>query len=629
MKKHHKDAVRSDKRCRRGFLIASVIFLIALAIRLAVLFTLSQSPFFLNPVIDANYHDGWARALASDEPNDAQQEFLSSSYFKPPLYPYVLGAWYRVFGRTIRPIKVAQAIIGALGCVLVFLISKRVFGETQGTIAGLLGTVYWPWMFFDAWLLNTELVIFLNLLAVLLLLGVPTSRGIWRPVLAGLTIGLSSITWPIGLLFIAVISLWIWRVQLSQGKEWAARFAVIVFIVMGLIPAGAVTVRNRVVGGDWVVISSNGGVNFYTGNRPEANGFSAVPTGLEWERLIRETREAGIKKLSAASNYWLREGLRDVGNSPGRTILLAAKKTVLFFNAAEPRNNLAQSYFRKQFFWLRLLPGFAVMGPLALLGVVMAIRRKSSPGPAVKENSRAGMWLCLLIVASCMIAVLPFFVCDRFRVVAVPFMLPFAGLAVYRLWHIIIDRRWSELVIYTTAVVGLAFIVVIDWFGAEPSNFSHEHQHLGNVYLRNGNERAAELEFRQALRLDDDPNVMILLSHVLIRQGQLREAAELLLSCMEIAPDAALAHNNLGECFFGLGELDKSLDQLNKAVKLEPDSPMYRLNRAVALMNLNRYDDAEEDITRVRGMIMDPAQAALYQALSLELERISEGSSTN
>ena len=64
-------------------------------------------------------------------------------------------------------------------------------------------------------------------------------------------------------------------------------------------------------------------------------------------------------------------------------------------------------------------------------------------------------------------------------------------------------------------------------------------------------------------------------------------------------------------------------------MKLEPYSPMYRLNRAVALMNLNRYDDAEEDITRVRGMTMDPAQAALYQTLSLELERISADSPEN
>ena len=61
----------------------------------------------------------------------------------------------------------------------------------------------------------------------------------------------------------------------AAGRR-AILFAVL-FAIAFAAPPAAVTIRNRVVGGDWVVVASQGGVNFYIGNNPAAIGTFAPP----------------------------------------------------------------------------------------------------------------------------------------------------------------------------------------------------------------------------------------------------------------------------------------------------------------------------------------------------------------
>ena len=47
-----------------------------------------------------------------------------------------------------------------------------------------------------------------------------------------------------------------------------------------------VTLRNYLIGDDWVLISANGGVNFYIGNNAHYDSTVAIHPGLHWERLV-------------------------------------------------------------------------------------------------------------------------------------------------------------------------------------------------------------------------------------------------------------------------------------------------------------------------------------------------------
>jgi tetratricopeptide (TPR) repeat protein len=175
-------------------------------------------------------------------------------------------------------------------------------------------------------------------------------------------------------------------------------------------------------------------------------------------------------------------------------------------------------------------------------------------------------------------------------------------------------------VTYAPAIIVLAVLTGIDWFGAEPKDFSFEHLYLGNIHLRSGNSAAAEREFRTSLKLLESPDAMVFLSHVLIGRGEIDETIDILRRCLEIAPDAAQAHNNLASCLSAKALLPEALEHLNEAVKLEPYSAMYRLNRAVALIGLGRLDDAAEDIDQVSKLPTDAAEFALLRLLRSRLK---------
>lgn len=592
------------------WLVAGTIFTCGLTVRLAVLLILAPSPFFNNPIIDAEYHDAWARVLATDRPDAVQRQFLEQAYFKPPLYPLLLGGWYAAFGRTLWHVKVAQAVLGAAGCVLVLVITRRLFGFATAVIAAGAAVLYRPWIFFDAWLLNTELAVFLYLAAATALIGLPARPRRWLAAVGGALTGLAAIAWPAALLLIPALGAWVWRTW--PAARTRARAAA-TFLIAAALPVAAVAARNLVIGDDLVLISANAGINFYTGNRPGADGVSAVPTGLKWERLNREARRAGVTKASAASRYWFRRGWQAVLAAPGRTAGLVAKKAAVFFNAAEPRNNIAQDYFCARHWPLRGLLGFGIVGPVALAGLWAGLRRADRRG--AHDGARAGAVLCLIFAGAALVSVLPFFVADRYRLLAVPLLLPFAGLACVRLWNAGRHRHWKAVSAYAAALAGLAVVVNVDWFNVRPRHFGPEHFHLGRIAQRRGDMASASLEFARSLDLSPTADAWVCQSATLRWRRLHPAAADAARACLLLAPDAPEGHYNLGAALLGMNRPAEALDPLTRAIELAPDNVLFVLDRARALLDLGRKDDARKDLRRASQLPMTAPLVRQYRVL--------------
>src|SRR5262245_18636399 len=75
----------------------------ALLLRLAHLLSLRPLPTFTHYVMDEAYHDAWARRIASGDWLGGPEAF-----FRAPLYPYLLGLVYRLFGTGGTAPRVAQ-----------------------------------------------------------------------------------------------------------------------------------------------------------------------------------------------------------------------------------------------------------------------------------------------------------------------------------------------------------------------------------------------------------------------------------------------------------------------------------------------------------------------------------------
>jgi 4-amino-4-deoxy-L-arabinose transferase-like glycosyltransferase len=358
--------------------IGVYLFLAALAVRVAYLCQYANAPFFWVPSLDALYHDLLAQAIAAGG-SDHQ------AFFRAPLYYYFLGGIYRLFGHSFWAARLLQALMGSASCVLLFKLGQRLFRPRVALLAAGMMALYGPLVFFDGELLTPVLEVFLDLCFLLLAVRAMESGSGWKWLAAGLVLGLSAVTRPNVLIVTPVALVWIWQRRSREQPRRAGLMAALFLSGAALAPA-LVTARNYRTAGDPVFIASQGGINLFLGNRPEADGFTpSTPRRYSfagpYEDSValygrRAAEEALGRRLSASQSqaYWIRRVLQWWRDDPISALKLTGKKCVLAWTHREIRNNHAYDFIRAEFApSLRFFPfGFWFAGPFGLLGMILA-----------------------------------------------------------------------------------------------------------------------------------------------------------------------------------------------------------------------------------------------------------------
>ena len=114
------------------------------------------------------------------------------------------------------PVKVTQSLVGAVGIVLIASLAWRISGPVAGALAALVAAVYPPLVWICAYVLSETVYSALALATVLVLdrvMGKPGERPRARTVLvalaAGLLTGATTLTRPVGLVFLALAVVWL------------------------------------------------------------------------------------------------------------------------------------------------------------------------------------------------------------------------------------------------------------------------------------------------------------------------------------------------------------------------------------------------------------------------------------
>jgi len=249
------------------------------------------------------------------------------------------------------------------------------------------------------------------------------------------------------------------RREVSSKRAIAYAIAVLLGAALLISP---VAVRNYVVAGDLVPISSQGGVNFYIGNNPDSDGSTPLLPGARasWWGIyydstqLAETAEGRQLRASQVSNYWFKKGLGFIGDEPGAALRLMIKKLALFWGGPEVANNKDIYFFSRWTSFLGILlwrwhlfSPFGIVAPLALAGMVLVWRRREGRG--------AG--LLTLFIFIYMFSVILFFVNARFRMPVIPLLLPFSAYCLATLFR---ERHWKG--IFLSLVLILIFGVVVN-----------------------------------------------------------------------------------------------------------------------------------------------------------------------
>jgi tetratricopeptide (TPR) repeat protein len=566
--------------------VCTYLLLLALGVRLVYLsqyanspffwvLYLSQyanSPFFWVPALDALYHDLHAQEIArgADRPE---------AFFRAPAYAYFLGGIYRVFGHSYWAARIIQALLGSVSCVLLYQLGLRIFRPTAALIGAGAMALYGPLVFFDGELHSPVLEVFLDL--AFLVLVIAAAENSQRParlwLAAGLVLGLSTLTRP-NILVAAPLALW-WLWARSPAGNPRAAWAALFLGATLLFPA-LVTLRNWRVSGDPVFIGTQGGINLYLGNRPEADGFTpSTPRRYEYAGEYEDSvalygRKAAEEalgrplKASEAQAYWVRQVLSWWREHPAEALALTWKKWVLAWTHGEIRNNHAFDFVRAEFapaLWVCPF-GFWFAGPLGILGMLLSWRTHPAARP-----------LALFVLAYVASFVL-FFVADRFRLPVVPPLLLFAGYAVVWLAQQPGQRTSAQakpgahLAGALGVLVALSLFIGVDWYRTvTPATRALDHWSAGNRSAKMGRFAEAQGQYRKALALDPkNAEIWLNLGAAQYQAGQAAEAARSFERVTTLDPRNASGFYNRAICELTLGRREQARPLLETALRLNP-----------------------------------------------------------
>jgi tetratricopeptide (TPR) repeat protein len=563
------------------------LFIFAFLIRFVYLNQIKSSPLFDAPLLDAKYHDQWAQAILKG------QDFEKGVFFRAPLYPYFLASVYKIFGRDLFLVRLIQFLIGSLSCVLVYLIAKKIFNPRVGRIAGVIASLYGILIYFEGELLIPVLIVFLDLALVLALLWAKARPSYQRWTACGGLLGLSALARPNILLVGVAFFFWI-LFYFSQGTARPARRAepsrrtesaknrsrryrksllyAVCFAIGAILIVSPITLRNYIKGDDFVLIASQGGMNFYIGNNPQADGVSAYLPGARstwWgmnEDATSMAEETMQKKLkpSQVSSFWYGRGMEFIKDRPLDFLSLLLKKLALFWNGNELTNNRDIYFFKSQAGVLKGLVWkfviffpFGIVCPLALLGMALSYRQ-------IRDTL-----VLLLFIFIYMFGIVIFFVTARFRVPIIPFLIIFSAYALN--WFLVKakEKRFSAL---GKGLVVLALIAIplnLNIPGYETLGVGWSHFNLGNAYSEKGDITNAIKEYELAINYDPTlANAYLSLGELYKQEGSYTQALQEFEKALFHGADSATVLCNRGMIYYISGLLNKAEEDYRLSVAL-------------------------------------------------------------
>ncbi|MCP4547937.1 MAG: hypothetical protein GY835_15850 [bacterium] len=603
------------------FIISSVL---ALVMRLLYLIPLRGKTLFDVPMRDSIVYVDKAREIL-----DTSFWGSGVSFHSSPLYPYFLAL---MMGEGDEPglwvVRVIQAVLSALTVGFLALIGTRLFGRGAGIATAILAIFYAPFLFYSGELLEITLTLFCLVIAVWL--GTDEKPDPKKLLGIGLFLGLAAVGKPNLLLLTPVFLIGIGFLRpLGQPQAWPWKRGLI--LVLGVVLAIApFTLRNRIVGGDWVLISSNGGINFFIGNNPNASGGFWVPSSMQQDlenssRLFPEKVYEREMKPSEASRFWAERAFHYYRTQPGDAARKNLRKLGLLLGSYEIPNHYSIYFFKANYSPLLRVPlvWYSMVLPFAMLGLVFGMRRKGAV--------RVAGWSLIVAAAS----VVLFFVTSRYRLPMLIWMLPFAGAGIMILLRILQRRRWRLLPL--PAIIIVASLVILNLPLVAHKDFHDDWITLGTYWAGQENwEKSAQYN-SQALR-EKNMNSAVAwqnLGYAYFRlsrdENDLDMAEECLWKAIKLDQTFGYAYGNLANFYYAMNRIEIAKKCLERAFLLDPSLQikMKTLHSYIGPRMATLNERNESFMKRLEDSLADdPGNLDLHidkaHALAMQLNRLDD-----
>ncbi len=395
---------------REAWILAGVL-LVALLLRVAYILGQRADLLFDHPVVDEELYVTRATSLASGHGAELYP------WFQPPGLTYFLALAFRTFGPGLLAPRLVQALVSTASCGLAYLVARRLLSHRVALATAVICAVHGVLVFESYELLPVTWMLAADLLALWLLLRVGTERTPRAALFAGVALGVSAVFGPTVLPFAAFAAVWLRRPALVGAL--AAGLA---------LPIAPVTWANWQNGHELVLISTNGGINFYLGNNDRYDDTLAIRPGEHWKALDDAPIHDGAVGHSARSAWYFRRGLAFWEAHPAQAVSLTLRKVYLFFDGPEiPRDTDVYALRSDS----RLLGALVTRGPPWLpdgLLVPLALLGAAGGGPRRRAGVAGGA-----VVGRAGVGGGAGFVTSRYRVPSLPALAIFACAGIERL----------------------------------------------------------------------------------------------------------------------------------------------------------------------------------------------------
>jgi tetratricopeptide (TPR) repeat protein len=443
--------------------------------------------------------------------------------------------------------------------------------------------------------------------------------GRWRWLALGLLVGACALARGNVLLLLLLLPILLWRrPDVPRARAWR----LVGWLWLGAAATIApVTVRNVLVGGDLVVLTSNLGLNLFIGQQAEYGGRFGTPTDdarFEFDRTGRILLEAEAGRglaPSEISRELTRRAVARVVDEPGAMVAHYARKAYRFWSGYE----LPQIY--SWTFWRARSP---------------ALRAAFVPAVVLLAAGLVGVWtlrrpvrrLWLIMVGGWFLSLLPFFPTARYRLPIMPLVAIAAVAWLAALVTSVRTRAWRRTALLTAAMLVLLVALWPTWSRYDPQEelwYGHlnrarraaevndvatltaacadaervrpglaETPYRQGGFLTHAGDRQGALAAYQeaARRAPDDAFTTYRVGATLAALGRHREALMWYGRAVSADPTWALPHLGRAESLRLLRAPEQAIAAMRRAVAREPGRARYRSNLASLLAETGRRDEA-------------------------------------
>jgi 4-amino-4-deoxy-L-arabinose transferase-like glycosyltransferase len=384
-------------------------------------------------VSDEEVYNNLALSIVNNGSYDTE-----GSYSRPPLYSFFISIIYFLFGQNFIIVRIIQAILDSLMCVLIYELCRRLFTGPIAWTASLMSACYLLFIKGASRFLTEPLFTFLLFLAVFYIYKTKDKSNFWNLSILGILISALTLIKGIGILFLPFLFLIFIAIDFykpSSYKDVIKKFIVISFAF--IIPMSIWTYRNYKVYHALIPVSTQTGYALYDCYFPKDGKIFGVNVDDDNVRYAMS-----LNSQVEASRYLTGKTFEFIKRHPFKILKMEILKVLYFWAPFDWEvMGIEKGVFNFQYMFIL---------PFSFFGIFLLMRRFSQYAP---------LYIPILYL---FLMSLMFYGSPRFRMPIEPFLIIFFAAGIARFFKVFSNKSIPFLIAGSYACVTIAMYLYTD-----------------------------------------------------------------------------------------------------------------------------------------------------------------------